>query len=142
MKIRQAKSADIDDITHIISTAFLIPDYHGLRENLIDNPRYSFRDIIVVEDGVDIVACVKIIPLKVSFKNKIVDAGGISAVAVLPEYRRRGIADMMLKDALKRMFNAKDFTENMVGNSLALLCFMKLSHQIYRCLRKDLMSEK
>jgi len=107
MKIRQAKSADIDDITHIISTAFLIPDYHGLRENLIDNPRYSFRDIIVVEDGVDIVACVKIIPLKVSFKNKIVDAGGISAVAVLPEYRRRGIADMMLKDALKRMFNAK-----------------------------------
>ncbi len=107
MKIRQAKSTDIDDITNIISTAFLISDYYGLRENIIDNPRYSYKDIIVVEDSNEIIACVKIIPLKVSFKNKIVDAGGISAVAVLPGYRRRGIADMMLKDAIKRMFNAK-----------------------------------
>lgn len=107
MKIRQAKSMDVDEITHIISTAFLIPDYHGLRENIIDNPRYSYKDIIVVEDSDEIIACVKIMPLKISFKGKIVDAGGISAVAVLPEYRRRGIADMMLKDALRRMFNAK-----------------------------------
>jgi predicted acetyltransferase len=107
MKIRQAKSLDIDDIAYIISTSFLIPDYHGLRENILDNPRYSYKDIIVVEDSEEIVACVKIMPLKISFKGKIVDVGGISAVAVLPEYRRRGIADMMLKDALRRMFNAK-----------------------------------
>lgn len=106
MKIRQARSIDIDDITYIISTAFLISDYHGLRENIIDNPRYSYKDIIVVEDGEEIIACTKIIPLKVSFKGKIVDSGGISAVAVLPEYRKRGIADMMLKDAIRRMFNA------------------------------------
>ncbi len=107
MRIRQAKSVDIDDIAYIISTAFLISDYHGLRENIIDNPRYSYKDIIVVEDSNEIVACVKIMPLKISFKGKIVDVGGISAVAVLPEYRRRGIADMMLKDALIRMFNAR-----------------------------------
>ncbi len=106
MKIRQAKSFDIDDIAYIISTSFLIPDYHGLRENILDNPRYSYKDIIVVEDSEEIVACVKIMPLEISFKGKIVDVGGISAVAVLPEYRRRGIADMMLKDALRRMFNA------------------------------------
>ncbi len=106
MKIRQAKSVDIDDITHIISTAFLISDYHGLRESIVDNPRYSYKDIIVVEDSNEIIACVKIIPLKISFKGKIVDAGGISAVAVLPEYRRRGVADIMLKDAIRRMFEA------------------------------------
>ncbi|MQK95186.1 GNAT family N-acetyltransferase, partial [Escherichia coli] len=52
-------------------------------------------------------ACTKIIPSKVSFKGKMVDAGGISAVAVLPEYRKRGVADMMLKDALRRMLEAK-----------------------------------
>jgi predicted acetyltransferase len=107
MKIRQAKSIDIDDITYIISTSFLISDFHGLRENIIDNPRYSYKDIIVVENNDEIIACTKIIPLKVSFKGKIVDAGGISAVAVLPEYRKRGVADMMLRDALKRMFEAK-----------------------------------
>jgi len=107
MKIRQAKSIDIDDIAYIISTSFLISDFHGLRENIIDNPRYSYKDIIVVENNEEIIACTKIIPLKVSFKGKIVDAGGISAVAVLPEYRKRGVADMMLRDALKRMFEAK-----------------------------------
>jgi predicted acetyltransferase len=106
MRIRQAKSIDIDDIAHIISTSFLIADYHGLRENIIDNPRYNYKDIIVVEDSNEVIACTKIMPLKVSFKGKVVDAGGISAVAVLPEYRRRGIADMMLKDAIKRMFTA------------------------------------
>ncbi|MEN3037853.1 MAG: GNAT family N-acetyltransferase [Candidatus Kryptonium sp.] len=106
MKIRQAKSVDIDDITNIISTSFLISDYQGLRESIIDNPRYSYKDIIVVEDGNEIIACMKIIPLKASFKGKIINLGGISAVAVLPEYRKRGIADMMLKDALKRMYEA------------------------------------
>ncbi len=107
MKIRQAKPVDIDDIAYIISTSFLISDYQGVRENIIDNPRYSYKDIIVVEDDTEIIACTKIIPLKVSFKGKIVDAGGISGVAVLPEYRKRGIADMMLRYALKRMLEAK-----------------------------------
>jgi predicted acetyltransferase len=108
MRIRRATGSDIDSIATLLSKSFL-EDPSIIRVNLEGNPRYSLSDMYVVEDitspsHVEVAGCLRITPFEVYSRCTKLSMGGIAAVAVLPEARRRGIAEALMEDALRKMY--------------------------------------
>lgn len=65
----------------------------------------------------------------------IIKKGHIVSVAVLPQYRRKGIGEALINEALNgmRLYNAKQcYLEVRVGNAPAISLYKKLGFQIAR----------
>ncbi|MGO9482308.1 MAG: enhanced intracellular survival protein Eis, partial [Candidatus Kryptoniota bacterium] len=74
-----------------------------------NNPRYSLSDMYVVEDkspsgNGGIAGCLRITPFEIYSRCVKMPMAGIAAVAVPPESRRRGIAEILMVDALRKMY--------------------------------------
>ncbi len=115
MIIRQATSGDGDIIATLLSKSFL-EDTSVIRVSIENNPRYSLSDMYVLEDksvGAGILGCLRITPFEVYSRGVKMPMAGIAAVAVQPEARRRGIADTLMQDALRKMYE-KDYPVSML----------------------------
>lgn len=106
MIIRQASSNDTDSIATLLSKSFL-EDTSVIRVSLENNPRYSLSNMYVAEDktlNAGIAGCLRITPFEVYSRGTKMPMAGIAAVAVQPEARRRGIAEALMEDALRKMY--------------------------------------
>jgi predicted acetyltransferase len=107
MIIRQASGSDTDAIATLLSKSFL-EDTSIVRVSIENNPRYSLSDMYVIEDkkiNAGIVGCLRITPFEVYTRGTRLPMAGIAAVAVQPEARRRGIAEALMEDALRKMYD-------------------------------------
>ena len=115
MVIRQATGNDGDAIAALLSKSFL-EDTSIIRVSIENNPRYSISNMFVIEEkgaGSGILGCLRITPFDVYSRGVRMPMAGIAAVAVQPEARRRGIADTLMEDALRRMYDM-DFPISML----------------------------
>jgi len=106
MIIRQASGGDSDAIAALLSKSFL-EETSIVRVSIENNPRYSLSDMYVIEDkkiSAGIVGCLRITPFEVYSRGVRFPMAGVAAVAVQPEARRRGIAESLMEDALRRMY--------------------------------------
>lgn len=115
MIIRQASGSDTDAIASLLSKSFL-EDTSIIRVSIENNPRYSLADMYVAEDkrlNGGIVGCLRITPFEVFSRGVKIPMAGIAAVAVQPEARRRGIAEALMEDALRKIYEM-DFPISML----------------------------
>ncbi len=115
MIIRQATGNDGDTIAALLSKSFL-EDTSIIRISIENNPRYTLSNMYVIEDkesGRGILGCLRITPFEIGSRGARMPMAGIAAVAVQPEARRRGIADTLMEDALKKMYDM-DFPVSML----------------------------
>jgi len=106
MLIRQANSSDAEAISSLLSKSF-IEDQNIVRLSIENNPRYRISDMYVVEDKLlssGIVGCLRITPFEVYARGQRMPMAGLAAVAVLPEARRRGIAEVLIEDSIRKMY--------------------------------------
>ncbi len=106
MIIRQASGNDTDSLASLLSKSFL-EETSVIRVSLENNPRYSLSNMYVAEDktiNAGIVGCLRITPFEVYSRGTKMPMAGIAAVAVQPEARRRGIAEALMEDALRKMY--------------------------------------
>ncbi len=108
MIIRQATGSDSEVIAALLSKSFL-EDTSVIRVSIENNPRYSLSDMYVVESrsggaNLGIVGCLRITPFEVYSRGVKMPMAGIAAVAVQPELRRQGIAEVLMEDALRKMY--------------------------------------
>ncbi len=106
MIIRQATGSDADQIAALLAKSFL-EDTSVIRVSIENNPRYSLSNMFVIEDkslGGGVLGCLRITPFEVYSRGEVMPMGGIAAVAVQPEARRRGIAETLMEDALRKMY--------------------------------------
>jgi len=115
MIIRQAVSGDADAIATILSKSFL-EETAVIRISIENNPRYSLTNMYIAEDKritAGIAGCLRITPFEVYTRGVRMPMAGIAAVAVQPEARRHGIAEALMEDALRKMYEM-DFPISML----------------------------
>lgn len=108
MIIRQATGSDSDVIAALLSKSFL-EDTSVIRVSIENNPRYSLSNMYVIESrsggtNLEIVGCLRITPFEVYSRGVKMLMAGIAAVAVQPEVRRQGIAEVLMEDALRKIY--------------------------------------
>ncbi len=106
MIIRQATGSDADSIATLLSKSFL-EDTAVVRVSIENNPRYSLSNMYVIEDRTlsgKIAGCLRITPFEIYSRGIKSSMAGIAAVAVQPEVRRRGIAEALMEEAIRKMY--------------------------------------
>ncbi len=106
MIVRRATGGDAEAIAILLSKSFL-EDTAVVRVSIENNPRYSLSNMYVLEDKnmfPGIIGCLRITPFEVFSRGVKMPMGGIAAVAVQPEARKRGTANALMEDALQRMY--------------------------------------
>ena len=124
MLIRQATGGDSDAIAALLSKSFL-EDTSVIRISIENNPRYSISHMYVAEDkgtGSGILGCLRITPFEVYSRGTRMSMAGVAAVAVQPDVRRRGIAESLMLNALRTMYET--------GYPISML--FPFRHEFYR----------
>ncbi len=90
--------------------------------SLNSTPRYNFSHIIIAEYQGEIIGTATVFPVQMWLSGVPVNVGAVAGVAVLPEYRRKGIAAKMMRFCIMRMF----------AESQALSVLFPFSHKYYQ----------
>jgi predicted acetyltransferase len=119
--VRPILSDELEAVAYVRSVGFGGEKEKALA-GLKDSPRYNFSHIIIAEYQGEILGTATIFPVQMWLSGVPVKVGAVAGVAVLPEYRRRGIAGKMMKFSIVRMFAE--------GQSLSVL--FPFSHKYYQ----------
>jgi predicted acetyltransferase len=106
MNLKRATKKDVKIIVDIASRCFLL-NPKEIQSIITNDPRSAISDFFISSEGKEPTGCLKINPLETHIRNTKLKCGGIGAVAVLPEFRRRGIADTLVNTSLQTMYNEK-----------------------------------
>ena len=118
LKFRESRPGEAASLARSGSRSFrsATPE---LWQSYFEAREVSPPDTLVVEvDGVT-AGHATMIPLTMSLAGRDVPMRGVAAVAVLPEFRRRGVADALMRECLKRMRRR--------GEALSLLYAFRMS---------------
>jgi predicted acetyltransferase len=113
LRYRPARRTDVETLADLGFRAYRVASMEKRREFYTDHPRFTIRDVRVAELEGQIVASLVLYPLTALVRGQPVEMTGVGSVAVSPEHRRRGIAESVMKLALREMRSR--------GNPLSLL---------------------
>lgn len=98
MRFRRATERDLDRLVEIHFASY--PDggknAQARRRRFTHDPLGGLRDLVVAEDGGEIVAHAFLFPLRAYFGGRRVPTGGIASLGVAPEARGRGVATTLM----------------------------------------------
>jgi len=103
LRYRVARRTDVETLADLGHRAYRVASLEKRREFYTDHPRFTIRDVRVGELDGQIVASLVFYPLTLFVRGQRVAAHGIGSVAVSPEHRRRGVAETLMKSALREM---------------------------------------
>lgn len=119
MLIRKMEIRDVDRVSELEEMAFSMPWHRGSFIEMISNP-----------DAIYMVALDGDIPVGVCGIRSIVGEGDISNVVTDPQYRRQGIAEQLLTEAMRigqEEYGIEAFTlEVRVSNEAAIRLYEKM----------------
>ncbi|HTR96464.1 MAG TPA: GNAT family N-acetyltransferase [Candidatus Acidoferrales bacterium] len=101
LRYRAARRTDVDTLADLALRAYRVSSLEARREFYTEHPRFSIRDVRVGELDGELVASLVLYPLQAWVRGQRVAAIGIGSVAVSPEHRRRGVADVLLRATLR-----------------------------------------
>lgn len=99
--IRPVSEDDFDRAHFILAYSFNADRSHEGRERT-KHVEAMGPTIALYEDG-EMAACLRILPLRMFINGASIPLGGVSSVACLPEHRRKGYVDQLLRHALSLM---------------------------------------
>jgi predicted acetyltransferase len=100
---RVARRTDVETLADLGYRAYRVASLEKRREFYTDHPRFTIRDVRVGELDGQIVASLVFYPLTAFVRGQRLSTIGIGSVAVSPEHRRRGVAEALMKSALREM---------------------------------------
>jgi len=103
LRYRPARRTDVDTLADLALRAYRVSSLEARREFYTEHPRFSIRDVRVGELEGELVASLVLYPLHVWVRGERLPAAGIGSVAVSPEHRRRGVADVLLRATLREL---------------------------------------
>jgi len=103
LRYRVARRTDVETLADLGHRAYRVNSLEKRREFYTDHPRFGIRDVRVGELDGQIVASLVFYPLTAFLRGQRVPVLGIGSVAVSPEHRRRGVAETLMKSALREM---------------------------------------
>ncbi len=103
LRYRPARRTDVETLADLGHRAYRVASLEKRREFYTDHPRFTIRDVRVGELDGQVVASLVLYPLTAFVRGQRVAATGIGSVAVSPEHRRRGVAETLMKFALREM---------------------------------------
>jgi predicted acetyltransferase len=103
LRYRPARRTDVETLADLGHRAYRVSSLEKRREFYTDHPRFGLRDVRVGELDGQVVASLVLYPFTAFVRGQRVPVTGIGSVAVSPEHRRRGVAEALLKSALRDM---------------------------------------
>ncbi len=103
LRYRPARRTDVENLAQLGNLAYRVSSLEKRREFYTDHPRFDLRDVRVGELDGQIVASLVLYPLAAWVRGQKVPVAGVGSVAVSPEHRRRGVAEALMRSALREM---------------------------------------
>jgi len=97
ISLRWAKPKDVESIARINARCFPTSDSTDRAERIRNDARCNISDILVAEENGRIVGSTTLIPQKVWTGGTEHAQGGVAAVQVDPDFRRRGLGHVLMK---------------------------------------------
>ncbi len=101
IEIRPARPDELDRVHFVVAYSFSGDRTEAGRERLRHIEEMA-PPVVLLEDG-EIIASLRVYPFRMSVNGTMVPLGGVSSVACLPEYRRKGYVGELLRWALADM---------------------------------------
>ncbi len=103
LRYRPARRTDVEHLAQLGNLAYRVSSLEKRREFYTDHPRFDLRDVRVGELDGQIVASLVLYPLGAWVRGQRIPVTGVGSVAVSPEHRRRGVAESLMRSALREM---------------------------------------
>ena len=103
LRYRAARRTDVETLADLGYRAYRVASLEKRREFYTDHPRFTIRDVRVGELEGQIVASMVLYPLTALVRGQKLPVIGVGSVAVSPEHRRRGVAETLMKFAIREM---------------------------------------
>ena len=103
LRYRPARRTDVEKLAELGNLAYRVSSLEKRREFYTDHPRFDLRDVRVGELDGQIVASLVLYPLTAWVRGQKIPLAGVGSVAVSPEHRRRGVAESLMRSALREM---------------------------------------
>ena len=103
IRYRPARRTDVETLAELGSRSYRVASVEKRRDFYTDHPRFTLRDVRVVELEGQIVASLVLYPLQAWVRGQKLALTGIGSVAVSPEHRRRGVGEASMRAALREM---------------------------------------
>jgi predicted acetyltransferase len=100
---RSARKGEEGTLATVAYRAFQAGDPESWLRYFTEHAHLAIENVIVAETDGQLVGHASSLDLTMSFAGADVPVQGLAAVAVLPEFRRRGIADRLVRESLRRM---------------------------------------
>jgi predicted acetyltransferase len=103
LRYRAARRGDVEGLAELGQLAYRVSSLERRREFYTDHPRFELRDVRVGELDGELVASLVLYPLRAWVRGQRIAVAGVGSVAVSPEHRRRGVADALMRAALREL---------------------------------------
>ncbi|MCX6137084.1 MAG: GNAT family N-acetyltransferase [Ignavibacteriales bacterium] len=105
MELRSARPDDAPALADLYRVCFpaILRTASEWLEDVQSTPRRSWNDIIITIDSGVLAGALTLYPHELFIGGGSLKSGGIGGVAVLPEFRSRGISSQMMAEAFRRM---------------------------------------
>lgn len=100
---RSARKGEEGTLATVAYRAFQAGDPEVWLRYFTEHAHLDLENVVVAETDGQVVGHASSLDLTMSFGGADVPVQGLASVAVLPEFRRRGIADRLVRESLRRM---------------------------------------
>jgi predicted acetyltransferase len=103
IRYRPARRTDVETLAELGSRTYRVASVEKRREFYTDHPRFTLRDVRVIELEGEVVASLVLYPFEAYVRGQRVPVAGVGSVAVSPEHRRRGVGEAAMRAALREL---------------------------------------
>jgi predicted acetyltransferase len=103
LRYRAARRTDVETLAQLAFRTWRVWSLEKRREFYTDHPRFDLKDVRVAELDGQIVASLVLYPFTVYVREQRLKVSGVGSVGVSPEHRRRGIAEALMRSALREL---------------------------------------
>jgi predicted acetyltransferase len=96
----------VERLAELASRAWRVTSVEKRREFYTEHPRFNLRDVRIAELDGQVVGSLVLYPLIAFVRAQKVPITGIGSVCVSPEHRRQGVAEALMRSALREMRQA------------------------------------
>ena len=103
LRYRPARRTDVETLAELGMRTWRVSSLEKRREFYTDHPRFTLRDVRIGELDGQVVSSLVLYPLSAFVRGQKVPIVGVGSVSVSPEQRRRGIAEALMRSALREL---------------------------------------
>ncbi len=120
IQIERLRKEDFDDLMDMLLRSFRAvnpshKEFDILYPDLYQRTDEKMSNHYVIRDKGNIVSCIGLYPVKLNLCGKIVELGGIGAVATVPEYRGKGLMQRLMDYVMQVQIEERGYAFSLLG---------------------------